>query len=56
MSGMRVWVPAIILAASGLASAMTLDDLVPGKTVVGPNLSLGEMKGKVVLVEFWGTH
>ena len=56
MSSMRALVPIIILAASGLASAMTLDDLVPGKTVVGPNLSVAEMKGKVVFVEFWGTH
>jgi hypothetical protein len=38
------------------ASAMTLDDLSPGKTVLGPNLSVKDMKGKVVFVNYWGTH
>jgi hypothetical protein len=56
MPSPRALLPFIILATSGLANAMTLDDLVPGKTVLGPNLSVADMKGKVVLVEFWGTH
>ena|GEM_PF-3220599 len=37
-------------------AAMTLSDLTPGKTVSGPDLSLKEMKGKVVLVDYWGTR
>jgi hypothetical protein len=47
---------ALLLACCPVASAMTLDDLSPGKTVHGPNLSLKEMKGKVVFVLYWGTH
>ena len=47
---------AVLLACCSVASAMTLDDLSPGKTVHGPNLSLKEMKGKVVFVLYWGTH
>ncbi|MFH0939925.1 MAG: TlpA disulfide reductase family protein [Planctomycetota bacterium] len=35
---------------------MTLNDLTTGKTVHGPNLTLADMKGKVVFVEYWGTN
>jgi len=35
---------------------MTLDDLVVGTTVSGPNLTRAEMKGKVVYVDYWGTR
>jgi hypothetical protein len=38
------------------AQAMTIDDLTEGKTVLGPKLTAKEMKGKVVYVEYWGTH
>ena len=50
------------LLAAGLAVVcpavlgMTIDDLRPGKTVNGPDLKVGEMHGKVVYVEFWGTR
>lgn len=51
-----------VLAAALLATvafsasaAMTLKDLTVGKTVVGPDLKVEEMKGKVVLVMYWGT-
>jgi len=46
----------VLLVCCAAASAMTLDDLSPGKTVSGPALTLKEMKGKVVYVYFWGTH
>ena len=45
-----------VLVLSAQAHAMTLEDLVPGNTVFGPNLSVKDMKGKVVFVEYWGTH
>jgi hypothetical protein len=48
-------VPALAVCCA-VASAMTLDDLSPGKTVDGPALTLKEMKGKVVYVVYWGTH
>jgi hypothetical protein len=41
--------------AFSASAAMTLKDLNPGKTVVGPDLKVEEMKGKVVLVMYWGT-
>jgi hypothetical protein len=48
---------ACLLAALPFSAlAMTLDDLVPGKTVVGPECSVKDMKGKVVYVELWGTR
>lgn len=36
--------------------AMTIKDLQPGKTVSGPSLTVDEMKGKVVIVMYWGTN
>lgn len=39
-----------------MAQAMTIDDLNVGKTILGPNLSVADMKGKVVYVEYWGTN
>lgn len=56
MLSARALFPAVLLAYCSAAAAMTLDDLIPGKTVSGPNLSVKEMKGKVVFVLFWGTH
>jgi hypothetical protein len=47
---------AVCLAAPSLALAMTVDDLAPGKTVSGPNLTTADLHGKVVLVEYWGTR
>jgi len=38
------------------AFAMTIKDLQPGKTVSGPSLTVDEMKGKVVIVMYWGTN
>jgi hypothetical protein len=46
----------LLLAVSSSASAMTLKDLQPGTYVTGPNLKVDEMKGKVVIVMYWGTH
>lgn len=37
-------------------AALSIDDLVPGKTVSGPNLTVKDMKGKVTLVMYWGTR
>ncbi|MBI3270717.1 MAG: hypothetical protein HYZ53_17070 [Planctomycetes bacterium] len=45
-----------LLAAPAFAGGMALDDLKPGTTVHGAALSLDEMRGKVVYVEYWGTH
>jgi hypothetical protein len=47
---------ALALTASANAASMSLDDLQPGKTVNGPELSVKDMKGKVVFVIYWGTH
>jgi len=47
---------AAVLLFPLVASGMTLDDLVVGNTVHGPKLSLEDMRGKVVLVEYWGTR
>lgn len=44
------------LAAFSASAAMTLNDLSPGTTVSGSDLSLEEMKGKVVAVVYWGTR
>jgi hypothetical protein len=46
----------VLVLFSASASALTLDDLSAGKTVCGPNLSVKDMKGKVVFVNYWGTH
>ena len=56
MRAMKMLAPALVLAACMPAMAMTLDDLTPGTTVSGPNLTVKEMKGKVVYVVYWGTH
>jgi len=48
-----------VLAALSLpltAWGMSLDDLIVGKTVHGPNHTLKDLKGKVVVVEYWGTR
>ena len=52
----HLFVLALCLAVPGLASAMTVDDLSPGKTVHGTKLTVPEMHGKVVYVEYWGTR
>ena len=53
---MRAFSVLSVALFSSWAAAMTLDDLTVGKTVHGPGLDLESLKGKVVLVEFWGTH
>lgn len=52
----RTLVMASFVAACLPASAMTIDDLTTGKTCSGPNLTVKDMKGKVTLVMYWGTH
>ena len=47
---------AAICAIPALSFGMTLDDLTTGKTVSGPDVSLKDMKGKIVFVDYWGTH
>ena len=47
---------ALLLMVPTVASAMTLDDLTPGTTVHGPDVSASDLKGKVVYVEYWGTR
>jgi len=51
----RILAPALLFCCA-MASAMTLDDLSPGRTVDGPTLTLKDMKGKVVFVNYWGTR
>lgn len=46
----------LLVLAPFTAQGMTLDDLAPGKTVFGTALTVNEMKGKIVFVEYWGTH
>jgi hypothetical protein len=45
-----------VLLSGAACAAMTIDDLSPGRTVSGPNLSVKDMKNKVVLVMYWGTR
>lgn len=53
----RVFAAALLATVAFSASAaMTLNDLTPGKTVCGADLTLEEMKGKVVAVVYWGTR
>ena len=52
---MRGIVAALVFACLP-AAAMTIDDLTPGNTISGPNLSVKDMKGKVTLVMYWGIH
>lgn len=52
----RFSVLAALLLVPAIASAMTLDDLTVGKTASGPDTSLPELKGKIVYVDYWGTH
>lgn len=47
---------AALLVVPSIASAMTLDDLNVGKTASGPDTPLAELKGKIVYVDYWGTH
>lgn len=56
MRGVSALALSAVLVLPAMASGMTLDDLTPGRTVSGPNLSVADMKGKVVLVMFWGTR
>ena len=56
MRGFSALALSAVLILPAVASGMSLDDLTPGKTVCGPNLSAADMKGKVVLVMFWGTR
>lgn len=50
-----------VLAISVLVGApawgeVTVENIRPGQHVAGPDLSSTQMKGSVVLVEFWGTR
>ncbi len=56
MRNAKFAVALLLMLPVAASAAMTLDDLLPGKTVSGPNLAVKDMKGKVVFVEFWGTH
>ena len=56
---MKAWVAAatLLLATSSTFSAdVKLTDVNFGKTVHGPELSVNDMKGQVVLVTHWGAH
>ena len=56
---MRLTLLSLILclsAASAQASSVSLGGLKVGKTVVGPDQGTKELRGKCVLVVYWGTH
>jgi hypothetical protein len=56
---MRTYFGGIVLAMMLIcasARAITVNELIVGKTESGPNHALKDLKGKVVLVVFWGTH
>ncbi|HYG74246.1 MAG TPA: hypothetical protein VEK08_04500 [Planctomycetota bacterium] len=53
----RLGLVAMVLALSVSAqAAMSITDLNPGTTVSGPALTTKDMKGKVVLVMYWGVR
>src|SRR5262249_1863607 len=58
----RLGVLAVLLSLCGTAGAddfrldLTLDDIVLGKHVLGPQVKTEDLKHKVVLVEFWGVN
>ena len=52
---MRCMILALLLLSAS-AFAMTINDIVPGKHIAGPNLSAKDLKGKVVYVVYWGSH
>ena len=56
MRAMPLLTVGLIAGLSLNAKEMTLDDLTVGKTVLGPNFSASDLKGKVVYVEYWGTR
>ena len=47
---------AFACASSMASTAMTVSDVQPGKTVIGSTLAAKDLKNKVVLVLYWGTH
>jgi len=53
---LKPFILALLATLALPAFAMTLKDLQPGKTISGPKLTVDEMKGKVVIVMYWGTN
>jgi hypothetical protein len=45
-----------MLFSSASLHATSINDLMLGKHESGPNLTPKDLKGKVVLVVYWGTH
>jgi len=52
----RILFVCIAMALPVSAFAMTTDDISPGKTLSGPNLTLRDLKGKVVVVSYFGVN
>ena len=52
---MRCMILALLLLSAS-TFAMTINDVMPGKHIAGPNLSAKDLKGKVVYVVYWGSH
>ena len=52
----RTLVLALCAALSGAASAEmpTIDDVLLDRTIHGPEVVVDDLRGKVVLLEFWG--
>jgi len=55
-SMLRTLLFTVLFACVSSMAAMTTTDITPGKVVSGPPLSAKDLKGKVVLVLYWGTH
>ena len=44
------------IAASAPAGESDLDSVTLGERICGPAVTLDDCRGKVVLLDFWGTH
>ena len=61
LSCLRVFAAVVCLAPLALAPAraedpVNLSSVKLGEVHYGPRVSLEELKGHVVLIDFWGTH
>ena len=53
---LRTLVFSVLFCCVSSMAAMTANDITVGKVVSGPKLDAKDLKGKVVLVLYWGTH
>jgi len=48
--------PSLVLAAEATETKSTLESVSLGSHVFGPKLGVDDLKGRVVLMEFWGRN